>query len=169
MVQTKQAFTLIELLVVVLIIGILAAVAVPQYQKAVVRSRVSAILPILQSLTKAEEVYYLTNGSYTLDAGELDISVPAECSDLYVSSKWEAGKYWTCGNDFIIDLAGNETTASYCSGKNSNWFECAASRDFTLAFDWAHGAYAQASDNLRRCKVENGSALGQFVCNTLFK
>ena len=74
MVQQKQAFTLIELLVVVLIIGILAAEVVPQYQKAVVKSRYMELLTIGKALERAEEIFYLTNGRYgTLD--ELDITV----------------------------------------------------------------------------------------------
>ena len=69
------AFTLIELLVVVLIIGILAAVAVPQYQKAVWKSRISETLPILKALGNAEQIYRLANGEYTLDSTALDIAI----------------------------------------------------------------------------------------------
>ena len=47
------AFTLIELLVVVLIIGILAAVAVPQYQLAVDKSKFASNMPLLDSLESA--------------------------------------------------------------------------------------------------------------------
>lgn len=76
MLSKKKAFTLIELLVVVLIIGILAAVAVPQYQKAVLKSRFATVKEMVHSLANAEELYYLANGEYTADFEALDISLP---------------------------------------------------------------------------------------------
>ena len=76
-------FTLIELLVVVLIIGILAAIALPQYQKAVMKARFATVKNLARSLADAEEVYYLSNNTYTTNADNLDIGLPApNSSDL---------------------------------------------------------------------------------------
>ena len=75
--QKSLGFTLIELLVVVLIIGILAAVALPQYEKSVKKTRLMRVAPLVKALADAEEAYWLANGRYTPYATDLDIDFPA--------------------------------------------------------------------------------------------
>ena len=65
--DTSLGFTLIELLVVVLIIGILAAIALPQYQKAVEKSRLSKAYVALSALQKQMELHIIENGTDTFN------------------------------------------------------------------------------------------------------
>ena len=71
----NKGFTLIELLVVVLIIGILAAVALPQYEKAIEKARAAEAMVFLSNLEKAERIHFNATGSFTHDLSSLEIDV----------------------------------------------------------------------------------------------
>ncbi|WP_350998509.1 pilin [Shewanella sp. TB7-MNA-CIBAN-0143] len=76
-IKNAKGFTLIELLIVVAIIGILAAIAIPQYQTYVAKSDVASAVQSLTSLKSPVESYVLTEGVFP-DAGkESDVGINA--------------------------------------------------------------------------------------------
>ncbi len=120
---TVHGFTLIELLVVVLIIGILAAVAVPQYQKAVARTRAVEAITALKAITDAQEIYYVANGTYTDTIEDLDISVDEDgnyftyaCSKGTCKASPKRAGYPVL--EFHMTHIINKSDALYYSGKH---------------------------------------------------
>ena len=106
--RCKKGFTLIEMLVVVLIIGILASVALPQYQMAVTKAKVASILPLMRRWKDALTEYRLQHDDW-LD--EVLYSTYGEILGVTWPSDWKyAFNNEPCNNN------------AYCS--NDYWYEC---------------------------------------------
>jgi len=109
----KKAFTLIEVLVVVLIIGILSAVALPQYQRAVMRARLAQAFVIFDTYRKGIELWLLENG------------VPTTSTKIFFTGKQQSTSYTygqlsidmppTAGSDINTRLADNIYITADCN------------------------------------------------------
>jgi prepilin-type N-terminal cleavage/methylation domain-containing protein len=101
-----RGFTLIELLIVVLIIGILAAIALPQYRKSVDKTIASRELSMLRAIKNAQELYYLTHNAYSDNYEDLDISIPSKNPPYSCNS---GGHMTQCinGNNAMYSLLSN--------------------------------------------------------------
>lgn len=87
---SKKGFTLIELLIVIIIIGVLATLAIPQYTRFVERARAAEALTMIGALKTGEAAYRTDSGSYTTNLTLLDIG-NAATSLADATSK---GQYW---------------------------------------------------------------------------
>ena len=155
--QKQNGFTLIELLVVVLIIGILAAVALPQYQQAVEKSRAAEAFSNIASFAKALEVWKLANpendhrtftGNGT-GVGELDIDIPADWvqgTNAMIPAAF-GPETKSCSKNFCYDInAGDDFIKAYRA--NSSTYQY-------LIFYYLDGSYwchAYTAADLKLCK-----------------
>jgi prepilin-type N-terminal cleavage/methylation domain-containing protein len=162
----KKGFTLLELLVVVLIIGILSAVALPMYEKAVFKTNVMSMMPTARAIKNAQETYYLANGVYAGIFADLDVSFANSCQVVSIYNNEVA-----CGDKWLFntDRVGREGFLEYfyCPGKaTGGCLPCRAASDIIINFYYTHHAskadqiecVPQTPKGEKLCKLINLSA-----------
>ena len=148
-----KGFTLIELLVVVLIIGILAAVALPQYQKTVDKSRMVQLLVINKAVREAEERYYLANGTYTRDWDVLEIGFAGQ-----KGGEAAAAYQWIFPKSKIKVYLGASTS------DNSVWSWDTRLEGVDLRSVYTHGGHGADRDGLTFCYAARTNARAKQAC-----
>ena len=152
--KNKQAFTLIELLVVVLIIGILAAVALPQYTKAVEKSKATQALALIKTVVQAQDAYHLANGTYAQSFDELAVDIPWQkpdsceggtVKDCRENNDWRIRLTFISGTGAasisVRRLSGKYTDTAFSyrlSGSNSRRYLC---MERTSSYEGEEGSY----------------------------
>lgn len=156
-------FTLIELLAVVLIIGILSAVALPQYQTAVDKANLAKVIPIAKAVKDAEEVYWLANGAYANRFSELDLDLPDGCSPSSAENdpsglecSWGYIKIWPDSAGVEPKYVEAGPVIKTVSGRTRIF-------EYVQFFDRVNDEYA----GKRKCYADPGNARAERLCKAM--
>ena len=153
--MNKKAFTLLELLVVIIIIGILAAIALPQYQLSVDKADFAKMQETAKSIVEAYKHYYLTHGVTTKDFDYLYLEFPN--AEKYVSN------YYNCitlqDMYCCMSTGGSDTIGSVSCGK----------KDLSFIFSEQVFTYNFVEQHKRYCYALNNNARAKRLCKSLGK
>ncbi len=153
------AFTLIELLVVVIIIGILAAVALPQYQFAVDKARILPYITTLPQIAKAQRLYYLEHGKYTSNFENLkDMDFTKLCQSI--SGGVGHNELFKCQGGAGFDIASaSRIRLRYCGGLSA---PCSSSTTTTQQYVLI--AFSISANKITTCTSPKNSTGGEKLC-----
>lgn len=110
--QSTKGFTLVEIMIVVVIIGLLAAMAIPAFQKVRSSSQDKAVTNNMRQLGAAADQYFLENGTSTVAIGNLVGSTAYVKSLNTVASEYYPGNY-TQGTPIVVSNIAGARTLTY--------------------------------------------------------
>ena len=148
--KNKNGFTLVELLVVVLIIGVLAAMALPQYQKAAEKAKAMQAITLLKAIYDAQTRYFLANNTYADKFDELDVTIPANWNGTVKGSTSPAITDTRSNADWSVQIFNDHATT------------------VTLLMSRISGTYAGAVFDIGlivpQAQISTGRLPGKFHC-----
>jgi type IV pilus assembly protein PilA len=110
--MNRKGFTLIELLIVVVIIGILAAIAIPKFANTKSKAYVTAMKSDLRNLVSAQESYFADNAKYTTDLTALGFKASSGVNSPVVATyagAWSATNSHTQLTGTVCGIGVNTT------------------------------------------------------------
>ena len=149
----RKGFTLIELLVVVLIIGILAAIALPQYTRAVEKAKTAEVLANIKTMEDAMDIWLLENGGYP--SSHVDFKDMGTAMGLS-GGEWDGDSYYTKDFEYL----------GFCGPENCHTEPYRNSGDYTF---WTiRGKDGSVTyDNWHHVCITRLTDMGRYICKSL--
>lgn len=149
--KNKKGFTLIEILVVVLIIGILAAIALPQYNMSIAKTKLSALKTYTQSLAEAYQGYFIIHGKGPQDILDLDITL--------------SEKYRFTGSTKAVDI--NDEISCYIDWYDTYNYGYAGCSTLIQSVGLTYRIFISPSAQLRECvpSTEDQTHITSRLCS----
>ena len=157
----NRGFTLIEILVVVLIIGILAAIALPQYRRTVIKAKIAADMSLARAILNAQEFYVLKNGTWSCKVSDFAIDFNFDEKDIE-----DEGEPHMCDKRYRSSIgSGNRQRIFVLSGGMIFYYYVGT--DVRIDYYGAHQRAIWRNGHSAVCYSDSGSEIGDKICASM--